>query len=58
MIRFVITIKKSYTESKFTFSEWQEAADFAGTAVIHGDDDIVVKLSKFDPDAKKEDDDE
>lgn len=43
---FRVTLKKSYVEMHFDFDEWSDASNFAGDAVLHGDDETVVQLSQ------------
>lgn len=43
---FKVILKQSYYEMSFLFDDWNEACDFAGTAVEHGNGAIEVKLKK------------
>ena len=41
-----VILKKSYNEFEFLFEDWNEACNFAGDAVEHGEDDLEVKMAK------------
>lgn len=43
---FRVTLKKSYVEMNFDFDEWNEACNFAGDVVMHGDSETTVQLSQ------------
>lgn len=43
---FRVTIKKSYQDFNFDFDEWNDACNFAGDVILHGDSDITVQLSQ------------
>ena len=43
---FRVTIKKSYQDFNFDFDEWNDACNFAGDVILHGDGDITVQLSQ------------
>ena len=43
---FRVTIKRSYQDFNFDFDEWNDACNFAGDVLLHGDSDITVQLSQ------------
>ena len=43
---FRVTIKKSDQDFNFDFDEWNDACNFAGDVILHGDSGITVQLSQ------------